>query len=204
MELVRSYFKNLNNLVVITNFLAFLFFYLKIFPSCRSGSRRENKCGSMWIRILKPVSKETRKEFFSFVFHGETNDWQSARRGIIYCFYQETLEVMSVWGEGKGYTTKETNSRSGLYCPDSLAVLWLPHHHIAAKTSGHCFHHHTMLKELSSIISVSDPDSGVFWVRVRNPATRANKKLNIHKLILLFTTFYLSINLFWWEHLINM
>ena len=139
----------MNNLVVITNFLAFLYFYLKIFPSCGSGSRRENKCGSMWIRILKPVSKETRKEFFSFFFHGETNDWQSARRGIIYCFYQETLEVMSVWGEGKGYTTKETNSRSGLYCPDSLAVLWLPHHHIAAKTSGHCFHHHTMLKECS-------------------------------------------------------
>ena len=43
-----------------------------------------------------------------------------------------------------------------------------------------------------------DPDSGAFWIRIRNPDPVAYKKkcekLNNYKIMQLFTTFYLSID----------
>ena len=45
---------------------------------------------------------------------------------------------------------------------------------------------------LFSLISrVSDPDSGVFWIRIRNPESGSRvKMLNDHNIILLFSDFY--------------
>ena len=59
MELVQIYFKKLYKVAVISNFVAFIqvlgdkFTLLDPDPQseCGSGSRRENECGSMRIRI---------------------------------------------------------------------------------------------------------------------------------------------------------
>ena len=46
-----------------------------------------------------------------------------------------------------------------------------------------------------TLISVSDPDSGFFWIRIHNPkpdpgAYKRSKRLNNHNIILLFSDFY--------------
>ena len=52
MEIVQIYFKNLNKLAFITNFLAFFLFLFDNFSlldpdlHMESGSRSENECGS--------------------------------------------------------------------------------------------------------------------------------------------------------------
>ena len=63
MELVQIYFKKLYKVAVISNFVAFIqvlgdkFTLLDPDPQseCGSGSRRENECGSMRIRIHSPA-----------------------------------------------------------------------------------------------------------------------------------------------------
>ena len=66
MDLIQIYLKNSNKLTIITLpgpiSLHFCCFYWKNFPlvdpyphiECGSGSRRENECRSMWIRIHNP------------------------------------------------------------------------------------------------------------------------------------------------------
>ena len=63
MELVQIYFKKINKVAVISNFLAFFLSSVDKFTlldpdthiECGSGSRRENECGSMRIRIHSPA-----------------------------------------------------------------------------------------------------------------------------------------------------
>ena len=77
MELVQIYFKKLNKVAVISNFLAFFQFLVDKFTlldpdphiECGSGSRRENECGSIQIRIHSPgflISFLERTERISF------------------------------------------------------------------------------------------------------------------------------------------
>ena len=51
-------------------------------------------------------------------------------------------------------------------------------------------------------VSVLDPDSGVFWILIRNPDPGGEKKikmLNNQKIVLLFTTLYLSITVYYFD-----
>ena len=74
MELVQIYFKKLDKVAVISNFLASFQFLVDKFTlldpdphnECVSGSRRENECGSMRIRIHSPVVNVFRAYFRQF------------------------------------------------------------------------------------------------------------------------------------------
>ena len=53
MELVQIYLNNCNKNTIITNFLLFSVIIFKFFLA-GPGSRRENECGSLRIRIHSP------------------------------------------------------------------------------------------------------------------------------------------------------
>ena len=95
MELVHIYLIFYNE---ITNFLAFLCFSPQIFPSwiririgieCKSGSGRENECGSMRIRIHRLASKGKQISFQKWIFKTKRYRVKRHRKTFFVCWVTE-------------------------------------------------------------------------------------------------------------------